>query len=203
MGLRFRQSFKLFPGVRLNLSARGLSASFGIRGASVNVGRRGVRSTVGIPGSGLSFVTNHSSGSRSRRKGPRSKQMWPDNEARSNDDQPQPSPYFQPPAPQEPMREIGSAPVENLTSGGLLELRQVIAEAQTQRAEINGDLKEAQSQHEREIKELERRSRSIFRYFYKRRIALLKGTLSAIAAEIERLSEWRSEERRVGKECRL
>lgn len=59
MGLRFRRSVRLFPGVRLNFSGSGISASVGGRGATVNVGKRGVRSTVGIPGSGLSYTTNH------------------------------------------------------------------------------------------------------------------------------------------------
>jgi len=51
MGLRFRQSFEVFPGVRLNLSGSGITASFGVDGATVNAGAHGVRSTIGIPGS--------------------------------------------------------------------------------------------------------------------------------------------------------
>lgn len=56
LGLRFHRSFRLFPGVRLNLSKSGPSASFGAPGATFNVGPRGTRSTVGIPGTGLSYV---------------------------------------------------------------------------------------------------------------------------------------------------
>ena len=55
MGLRFRRSFRLFPGVRVNLSKTGVSASFGGRGATLNVSPKGVKSTVGIPGTGLSY----------------------------------------------------------------------------------------------------------------------------------------------------
>lgn len=55
MGLRFRKSIRLFPGLRLNLSKGGVSASLGSPGATVNVSRRGVRGTVGVPGSGLSY----------------------------------------------------------------------------------------------------------------------------------------------------
>lgn len=55
MGLRFRKSIKIMPGVRLNATLGGISATVGRRGASVNVGKRGVRGTVGIPGSGLSY----------------------------------------------------------------------------------------------------------------------------------------------------
>ena len=55
MGFRFRRSFRLFPGLRLNFSKGGISTSMGIPGATVNVGKNGVRGTVGIPGSGLSY----------------------------------------------------------------------------------------------------------------------------------------------------
>lgn len=58
MGFRFGKSIKLFPGVRLNLSKSGISASVGRPGATVNIGRRGVRATTGIPGSGLSYSTD-------------------------------------------------------------------------------------------------------------------------------------------------
>jgi hypothetical protein len=54
MGLRFRKSIRLAPGLRLNLSGNGASATLGRPGASVNVGRRGVHGTAGLPGTGLS-----------------------------------------------------------------------------------------------------------------------------------------------------
>lgn len=57
MGFRFRRSIKLLPGVRLNVSTRGVSTSLGGRGATVNIGRKGARATVGIPGTGLSYST--------------------------------------------------------------------------------------------------------------------------------------------------
>ncbi len=55
MGFRFRKSIRLFPGVRINLSKGGVSASVGRPGATINIGRKGVRGTVGLPGSGLSY----------------------------------------------------------------------------------------------------------------------------------------------------
>jgi hypothetical protein len=55
MGLRFRRSIKIAPGVRLNLSARGGSLTVGPRGASVNVSSRGIYGNAGIPGTGLSY----------------------------------------------------------------------------------------------------------------------------------------------------
>lgn len=35
MPLRFRQTFTIFPGVRLNIGKRGISASIGVPGATV------------------------------------------------------------------------------------------------------------------------------------------------------------------------
>jgi hypothetical protein len=55
MGFRFRRSIKIAPGIRLNVSKSGISATIGTRGATVNIGKRGTRTTVGIPGSGISY----------------------------------------------------------------------------------------------------------------------------------------------------
>lgn len=52
--MRFQKRIKLAPGVRLNLSHRGVSTTIGARGASVNVGRKGVYANTGLPGTGLS-----------------------------------------------------------------------------------------------------------------------------------------------------
>ena len=60
MGLRFRRSIKLLPGVRLNFSRSGVSTSVGVRGAHVTLGHGQVRETVGIPGTGLSYTETHS-----------------------------------------------------------------------------------------------------------------------------------------------
>jgi len=56
MGFRLRKTIKVFPGLTLNLSKSGVSASVGVRGAKVTVGKTGVRKTAGIPGTGLSYT---------------------------------------------------------------------------------------------------------------------------------------------------
>jgi hypothetical protein len=61
MGFRFRRSIKLAPGIRLNLSKYGVSASIGRRGATVNISGKGTKATVGIPGTGVSYSENLSS----------------------------------------------------------------------------------------------------------------------------------------------
>ena len=57
MGLRFQKRIKILPGVYINLSKTGVSASVGGKGATVNLnpvtGKRMV--TLGIPGTGLSY----------------------------------------------------------------------------------------------------------------------------------------------------
>jgi hypothetical protein len=58
MPFRFRRSFRVLPGIRLNLSKRGISASLGIRGAHVTVGPRGTTTSVGLPGTGLSYTSH-------------------------------------------------------------------------------------------------------------------------------------------------
>jgi hypothetical protein len=55
MPFRFQKRISLLPGVRINLSKSGVSASLGPRGADVNIGRDGVTTNAGIPGTGLSY----------------------------------------------------------------------------------------------------------------------------------------------------
>lgn len=57
MGFRFRRSFKIIPGVRLNLSGSGASVSLGPRGLHYTIGPHGMRTTVGLPGSGVSWTS--------------------------------------------------------------------------------------------------------------------------------------------------
>jgi Protein of unknown function (DUF4236) len=58
MGFRLRRSIKLFPGVRLNLSKSGVSASLGRKGFTTNIRPgRATRTTVGMPGTGISYTS--------------------------------------------------------------------------------------------------------------------------------------------------
>src|SRR5215217_9067266 len=54
MPVRFRKSFNLFPGVKVNVSKGGVSFTVGAKGYHLNFSKRGVRQTVGLPGSGIS-----------------------------------------------------------------------------------------------------------------------------------------------------
>jgi len=55
MGLRFRKSVKIAPGVRMNIGKKGVSMSFGGKGLRVNTSSRGVSVSSSIPGTGISY----------------------------------------------------------------------------------------------------------------------------------------------------
>src|ERR1700733_8628231 len=61
MGLRFRRSWSLVPGIRVNLGLRSGSVSFGPRGLHYTVGTSGRRGTAGLPGTGLVWTQKLSS----------------------------------------------------------------------------------------------------------------------------------------------
>ena len=54
MAIRFRKSFKVAPGIRVNVSKSGMSTSIGKKGLTANLSKKGTRVTAGIPGTGLS-----------------------------------------------------------------------------------------------------------------------------------------------------
>ena len=57
MGLNFRKSITLLPGVKLNLNKKSAGLSFGVKGARYSINTNGQRrATVGIPGTGLSYT---------------------------------------------------------------------------------------------------------------------------------------------------
>ena len=55
MAFRFSKRITLIPGVRLNISTKGVSASVGPRGLSMTMGRNGTFLNTGLPGTGLSY----------------------------------------------------------------------------------------------------------------------------------------------------
>ena len=66
MGLRFRRSIKILPGVKLNLGKKSAGVSVGSTGARYSVNSSGRKtSTVGIPGTGLSYSKSSGDGKKS------------------------------------------------------------------------------------------------------------------------------------------
>ena len=178
VGLRFRQTFTLFPGVRLNLSKTGLSASIGVPGATINFSKRGVRSTVGIPGTGLSYSQMLTSGAN-------------DGSSPISTDDPAPEPVYYLP---QRTTSISSAPLNEMSHDNLAPLRDMILAAHKQRSKVDdevreaetnlrdvrGQLSSAESLHNKATSGHERASNSFFRRLLKKRIARLANEVAGL-----------------------
>ncbi len=92
MGFRLFHRVRIIPGLRLNLSKTGVSASIGTRGAWFTIGRKGTRTTVGLPGTGLYWTEaswkRHRALTRSGGSPPRSNISEGDNPPRLPPDMP-------------------------------------------------------------------------------------------------------------------
>ena len=67
MGLRFRKSISLFPGVKLNISKSGVGVSAGVPGIRGSINSSGrLTGTVGIPGTGVSYQKTKTIGKKSK-----------------------------------------------------------------------------------------------------------------------------------------
>ncbi len=68
MGLRFKKSVKIAPGVKVNLNKKSAGITVGPKGSKVTVNTKGRKTvSVGVPGSGLSY-TKSSDGTSSNKK---------------------------------------------------------------------------------------------------------------------------------------
>lgn len=178
MSWRFRQSFKILPGLRLNLSKSGLSASIGGAPFTLNLGSRGAYATASIPGTGISF-RQRLAPERSGRDAPPSSSV---------DDAPSPDALpFLPSLQSEQVQEIRSASTESLTSDGLAELKRLILTAYEEHHQISTDLAKAKQEETRTMS----RFRSWDRGFLLKR--LFKASFSARRAEAEIATARRSE----------
>lgn len=67
MGFRFRKSFKLGKGAKLNFGRKSVGVSFGGKRGGVSINSRsGARARVSFPGTGLSYTTKLSGGRKSK-----------------------------------------------------------------------------------------------------------------------------------------
>lgn len=63
MGLRFRKSFKIAPGIKVNFNKKSVGATLGTKGAHYTINSSGRKtSSVGIPGTGISYSTTSGGG---------------------------------------------------------------------------------------------------------------------------------------------
>lgn len=72
MGLRFRKSIKIAPGIKLNLGKKSSSITFGGKGARYTINSKGKRTaSVGIPGTGLSYSASTTKKKKDRKSKPK------------------------------------------------------------------------------------------------------------------------------------
>ena len=65
MGLRFRKSFKVAPGVKFNVNKKSVGVTVGTKGAHYTVNSKGTKTkSVGIPGTGISYVETENMGTQ-------------------------------------------------------------------------------------------------------------------------------------------
>src|ERR1017187_1401129 len=136
MSWRFRKTFKLLPGVKLNLTAHGLSATLGAAPFSINVGPRGVYRNLSIPGTGI--------WDRQRIGSPSSQPSGIQPPTTDYDG----GPRIPPLSPSIPVSlstatEIHSASTELLTSESLEQLRRLLTDAYNERDELTKEISSA------------------------------------------------------------
>lgn len=171
MGLRFQRRLTLFPGVRLNLSARGISTTIGVRGASVNLGPEGAYLNLGIPGSGLALRTRIAPKPSRPATAPVSPASFPP---------PEPGPLPISPSPIDPgpqPGEIRSGAVSALTSSGLDELKRLINEATVRRRSLESQVSARESDLSKAKQRLRHAERFLVRVF-------MQGKLPRLATEV-------------------
>lgn len=178
MHSRFRRTFTLFPGARVNLSKGGVSLSFGVPGASLNLSSKGARGTLAVPGTGLS--ASHSFASDQPLEGgvedgvvASSAPVW--------------SPTIERHDPQI-TRQFTSGPASKLTSESLEDLRRLLVSARTQLGEVES----AKSAADQELAVLQREGRwrgfPLLSWMFRKRlseIATLEVELQDHLAECE------------------
>lgn len=183
MGWRFRKSFKLFPGVKLNLSRGGLSLSLGGSPATLNIGPRGPRATLGVPGSGLSF----------------SVPLGGQPAGRGGAHAPAPAAGIAPPAPAVPqaatsvdssMHEIRSVSPDLMRGGSMDGFRQLLQEAQKEEAAIAAEVEALEPVTARSTRRAASWSRGwLFKRLFPKKAARIQQQAEEDAARLAELRE--------------
>ncbi len=119
MGLRFRKSISIIPGVKLNFGKTGMSVSTGVPGFRKTFHTSGkVTTSVGIPGTGLYYVDTKNAHTKNNKRNTEVLQESQSSYANSNDNY----------SPENPARDYQSAsennsePSESLASKALKQL---------------------------------------------------------------------------------
>lgn len=176
MSWRFRQSFSLFPGVRITLSPGGISTSVGAGPLRFTVGPRGPAVTARIPGTGIAF---------------RQQLVHAD---------PLPSPAPLTPRSlgvnlpvhqiQPAITEICSAESGTLTTPGLVEFKRLLQQASAERAAILRELSTWRAQEARDVGRYIRWQQGwLFKHLFKRKFEALHRIAEEASAHRTELEE--------------
>lgn len=184
--VRFQRRVRLFPGVRLNFSASGVSATLGPRGLGLTVGPGGTFLNAGIPGSGLSV---------------RQRIDRPANPVRPRPVLgPPPAPSARPapdPLPAHRVIDgatpIASAAAEELTTVGMTELLELMRDAARERREIAAARELADQDLRAAERSLRHLSRPVVRWFTKGRQAAAQQRMSDAEGAKETLKQQHDE----------
>ena len=180
MSWRFRKSFRVLPGVKLNLTARGLSATLGTSPFSVNVGPGGVYRNITIPGTGI--------WDRQRIGGPSSQPSGI--QPPTADHEGGPAVPFAPVLVDGGETEIHSASTELLTSESLEHLRQLLTDAYNERDELTREISTAADEANIATRRFQNWERGfLMKRLFKQSFATRKETAETAVAKLEELQE--------------
>lgn len=185
MGLRFQKRLQVFPGVRLNFSRSGVSATIGVRGASVTLGRHGADANLGLPGSGLSYrkrVARWGQSSDDARSAAGHETVMADDGVRGLDESPDT-------AMARGLEAVESQPVDDLQSAGLDDLHDLIEEVGQHRRTVRQDLADAIRQQKDARKALRQGSVWWRRLAFPHRIPALTAACEEADADVATLQE--------------
>lgn len=130
MAFKFRRRQKLFPGVYLNFSSKGISTTIGVKGLSVNFNKSGTYLNTGIPGTGL----------YDRQKIEGRQKSNNSNLPEQSGSTPELEKYLF--LPKKLEGEIKSKDANEVTSQGLLDLKETLLAAYEEKREIEKEISE-------------------------------------------------------------
>jgi hypothetical protein len=176
MSWRFRKTFKVLPGVKLNLTRHGLSATLGAAPFSVNVGPRGVYRNVSIAGTGI--------WSRERMDIPFRGIQTPVR------DQGGAPPVTSPLPSPSPATEIHSASTELLSSESMEQLHRLLKDAYDERDTLTKEISSAALEAGTTKNRYEKWERGfLIKRVYKASFAVRKEAAETAVAKLEELQE--------------
>lgn len=177
MSWRFRKTFRVLPGIKLNLTARGLSATLGAAPFSVNVGPRGVYRNVSIPGTGI--------WDRQRIGGPSPQSPGPESLADQDGAASFPVTLPEPP----PSTAIHSASTELLGSESMAHLRKLLKDAYEERETLTNEISAAAFDANKATSRHRRWERGfLMKRLFKQSFAVRKETAETAVAKLEELA---------------